>query len=832
MLNISFLGGAREVGASCILVKILEKNLLMDCGIRQGAAKDILPDFNTIQESGGIDAIIISHAHMDHIGALPLISKEYPNARIYMNNMTKELMRVLLYDSLKIMNSREAEIPLYAEKDVEAMLDRIFTINYQVEFEITPGIKLSFYPAGHIAGASGVYITSEEGSLFYSGDFSIFKQRSIEGAKIPKLRPDAAIFEATYGDKLHSNREIEEDRLIDVIKDCIQNNGKMLIPAFALGRAQEVLLIIKSAINKGKLPKVKIYVDGMIKNINRVYKSNPLYLRGSLGKKVLKGIEPFYDDNISPVENREEREKLFDSKEAVVVISSSGMMTGGPSQSYGEKIAGMENGYIVITGYQDEEAPGRKLLNLLELPKEERMMEINSKKVPVKCTIEKVGLSAHADKSEIKALIQQLSPRNIFLVHGEESVIEGLASEVAREAPARVYVPKAGETIGVNIRVPRKQLKRQLQYLVGSKEEINEENIERLWKFTRENYYERLFTIEELLIIWKGNAVFNLEEIENIKNILLSSPYFDNDARRFFMFKAKSEEEVKEELAPKELKPNEINDLVKEYFHKYNFKKISIKLEEKKIVLVFDFPKVVDKKINNIIAEFEDKFDWKVEINKETNSNAVQSLIRTLFVDLNIKKISFLFNEDRVVVITDDEAKNSKKLEEEFKNNTGFDIVFQGNNKNTSINENCIAASGDAPMMEQNDALRYIDTCFEGEKNKPYKKSIKSKGNLELSFISPIIGRKYGEKIGFIAKNIGWNMSISNSVNQNEVINIAVRLCTKEGIKLKKNPSFNLGAMEVTLTLENGSKEALEKIKSEFEASTGCYLNIVLIGYR
>ncbi|WP_234124693.1 MBL fold metallo-hydrolase [Clostridium hydrogenum] len=826
MLNISFLGGAREVGASCILVKILEKNLLMDCGIRQGAAKDILPDFSMIQESGGIDAIIISHAHMDHIGALPLISKEYPNARIYMNNMTKELMKVLLYDSLKIMNSREAEIPLYAEKDVEAMLDRIFTINYQVEFEIITGIKLSFYPAGHIAGASGVYITSEEGSLFYSGDFSIFKQRSIEGAKIPKLRPDAAIFEATYGDKLHSNREIEEDRLIDVIKDCIQNNGKMLIPAFALGRAQEVLLIIKSAINKGKLPKVKIYVDGMIKNINRVYKSNPLYLKGSLGKKVLRGIEPFYDDNISPVENREEREKLFDSKETVVVISSSGMMTGGPSQSYGEKIAGMENGYIVITGYQDEEAPGRKLLNLLELPKEERTMEINSKKVPVKCTIEKVGLSAHADKSEIKALIQQLSPRNIFLVHGEESVIEGLAGEVAREAPARVYVPKAGETIGVNIRVPRKQLKRQLQYLVGSKEEINEENIEKLWKFTRENYYERLFTIEELLIIWKGNAVFNSEEIENIKNILLSSPYFDNDARRFFMFKARSEEEVEEELAPKELKPNEINDLVKDYFGEYDFKKISIKLEEKKIILVFDFPKVVDEKINNIIAEFEDKFAWKVEINKETNSNAVENLIRTLFIDLNIKKISFLFNEDKVVVITDDEVKDNKKLEEKFKSSTGFDIVFQGNNKNANINEKCTVSAGDAPIMEQNDAFKYIDTCFETEKHKPYKKSIKTKGNMELSFISPVIGRKYIGKLELMARDIGWNIGISNSVNQNEILNIAVRLCAKAGIKLKKNPSFNLGTMEVTLKVEDGEEGAFGKIVEEFQEVTGCRLHI------
>ncbi len=244
-LNISFLGGACEVGGSSILLKISHKNILLDCGIRQGAAKDPIPDFKIIQDNGGVDAIIISHAHMDHIGCLPIISKEYPMAKIYTNIMTKDLMKVLLYDSLKIMNNRESEIPLYAEKDVKSMLNRIVTINYMVEFNIFDDMKICFYNAGHIAGACCVYIKSSEGSLFYSGDFSLFSQRTVEGLKLPKLRPDIGIFETTYGDRLHSNREVEEQRLIDIIKECIENNGKMLIPAFALGRAQEVILTIK-----------------------------------------------------------------------------------------------------------------------------------------------------------------------------------------------------------------------------------------------------------------------------------------------------------------------------------------------------------------------------------------------------------------------------------------------------------------------------------------------------------------------------------------------------------------------------------------------------------
>lgn len=823
MLNISFLGGAAEVGASCILAELQGKSLILDCGIRQGGAKDVLPDFKTIQERGGVQAIIISHAHMDHIGALPIISKEYPNAKIYTNSMTKDLMRVLLYDSLKIMNSKEAEIPLYAEKDVEDMLNRVITINYQVDFQILEGIKLSFYPAGHIAGASCVYITSEEGSVFYSGDFSIFKQRTIEGAKLPKLRPDTAIFESTYGDRLHSNREIEEDRLIDIINECVRNKGKMLIPAFALGRAQEVLLIIKSAMNRGKLPKIKVLVDGMVRNINRVYKNNPLYLKGSLGKKVLRGVEPFYDDNISEMPNdNEKRKQLLESSDPFIMISSSGMMTGGPSQFYGEKIAVMENGYIVITGYQDEESPGRKLLNLIELPEDERTMDINGKNVKLKCRIEKVGLSAHGDKNEIKALVNSLSPRNIFFVHGEEGIIKGLAEEVSREVMTRVYVPKNGETLEVIVKKPRKQLKRELRFVMNKDYRINEENIAELWEFVRKNYGERLFTIEELALIWQGSYEVKDKDFERLKEILISCPYFENDLRRFFMFRATEEETVKKLLEPKELKQNEINDLIKEHFKNFAFKKISLKLEEKRAVLVFDFPKSVGEDIIKIEEKFMELTGWRVEINKETNNNAVMVLIKEILKDISINKISFLFNEDKVIVSTNDAIKDYEGKQKIFKEKTGLSFVT---NNSIEPDNNSIAAPEKGTLrMEQNEAFKYIDDCFREEAHRPYKKSKKSDNELQLSFISPVVARRYNEKLKNIAKIIGWNISFSNSVNQNEVINLAMAFSSSNGIKLRKNPSFNPNNLEVTLAFENTDSDLEENIKAEFEEATGCKL--------
>lgn len=225
-MNLHFLGGAMEIGGSCIYIRIAGKGILMDSGIRQSNSKDPLPDFRTIQEEGGLDAIIVSHAHMDHIGTLPIISKAFPQAPVYMTAMTADLTRVLLYDSLKIMKYREDEIPHYSEQDVLAMLGRIHPIGYQTPFPVFEKFTLTFYPAGHIAGAACIYLTTEEGSLFYSGDFSSFSQRTIEGARIPKLRPDAAIVETTYGNRLHANRQVEEKRLVELVRECIRQEKK------------------------------------------------------------------------------------------------------------------------------------------------------------------------------------------------------------------------------------------------------------------------------------------------------------------------------------------------------------------------------------------------------------------------------------------------------------------------------------------------------------------------------------------------------------------------------------------------------------------------------
>lgn len=825
-MKISFLGGALEIGGSCILVQLDNKNILLDCGIRQSASKDPVPDFRIIQEQGGIDAAVISHAHMDHTGCLPIISKEYPDAKIYMSRMTKDLVKVLLYDSIKIMNCREAEIPLYNEEDVENMLKRVYPLNYEAGINIFDNIRVTLYNAGHIAGAACVYIEGSEGTIFYSGDFSLFSQRSIEGARIPKLRPDAAIFESTYGDKLHSNRDIEEQRLISTAEECIKKGGKMLIPAFALGRAQEVLLILKRAMNKGELSKVNIYADGMVRNINTVYKMNPLYLKGSLGKKILRGYEPFYDDNIKAIQKKEEREKILSDDKPCIIVSSSGMLTGGPSQEYAEKISGMENGYIVITGYQDEESPGRKLLNLLKENEEDRYLEINEKRVPVKCSIKQVGLSAHSDKSEIKALISHICHGNVFLVHGEETSINSLAKEVIREVRGSVYIPKCGESFDIHVKNPRHQWSKQFPYVMKKDEKADEKNIKELYDFARDKYGERLFTVEEMMYIWSGRSKSAEEDIEYFQKLILNTPYFENDERRLFLFKAESEENVNKKLNEGELNQTQIYDRACDYFNEYSYKKIGMKVNEKELLLYFDFPWAVESGINKKINEFEKETNWKVKINEQINSNAVDNLIRTLLKDADIKKISHYFNE-KFVIAALNKPYDIKDEKEIFNKATGLELKISDTNGKDNTEDLKIICSDAADKMEQNEAIALIDKEFQHEEFRPYKKSIKVLNGikyLELYFITTVIGFKYEENIKKLSKLTGWNMKVANSCNQNEIISMALRLCSTYEVKLKKNPSFNSSNLSVSLKVESGDEEKLQNIKKEFDYKTGCIL--------
>ncbi len=835
-----FLGGAMEIGASCIYVKAGGRRILLDSGIRQSAAKDPLPDFRTIQEQGGLDAMIVSHAHMDHIGTLPIISKAYPAARIYMTVMTAELTRVLLYDSLKIMACREDEIPHYTEQDVLNMLERVVPVRYQAELSILEDVCLTFYPAGHIAGAACAYLATKEGTLFYSGDFASFSQRTIEGIHIPKLRPDVTIVETTYGNRLHANRQVEERRLVELVRECVEKGQKVLIPAFALGRSQEVLLILRAAIQNGELPAVPVYVDGMVRDINIVYTRNPTFLKNALGKRILRGGEPFYTKEIQPVLLSQNREELLERKGAMVLVSSSGMLTGGPSMLYAKKLVQSEDACIIVTGYQDEESPGRQLLNLLE-NKEECRITLDGTSLPVNCRIEQVGLSAHGDKSEITALLERLSARQVFLVHGNEETVCAYGKELAKEDYRRhIYLPECGQTYRVEIRKKRQQLDNTLPCTMQKTEDFTAKDAPLLWTYWREHYFGRRFPISQIAVIWYGGQQSE-DTLQAMQEILSESPYFSLNMRQMFLFETNSEEEVEKALTPKGKTMQDIELLVQEYFAAFSYRKIGYYQDRQEVVLQFDYPDSIDRALfQSAAAVFQENTGWTISLNPSMNHTAAGSLLCAAFGS-RLQKTSYYIDKKQYAVTVSGEEDSDRESAEAFYRQTGWQLYINGaclsgeRTAERSAGNQTAAQKSDMEFLPENEAIQPIEqnlafSCIEqsfaGFPDQIEKKSIRQdeRGKyLEFSFISPMVGLRYREEIQRIADQIGWRILIADKVNQNALFQRIRMLCAEYGVALAKNPSYIPERRVVVVKVsEAANTEKQSAVAEAFLAQTGC----------
>lgn len=284
-MHLTFLGGAGQVGASCYLAQIDGVRVLVDCGIRMGS-RDALPDLDAITTAGTPDAVVITHAHLDHSGALPLVHQAFPDVPIFATAPTAQLMHVLPLDSARLMShtaDREFECPLYDVDLVSRTLARVVPVSFGVPVELPGGLRARFFPAGHILGAAMVALEGSETVLF-SGDISADNQRTVPGMAVPRFRPDVLVLESTYGSRLHPSRQREEQALARAVAEVIESGDHVLIPAFAVGRAQEVALILRMAQEKGLIPRFPVWLDGMVRAVCEVYTNFPQCLRPPLDR--------------------------------------------------------------------------------------------------------------------------------------------------------------------------------------------------------------------------------------------------------------------------------------------------------------------------------------------------------------------------------------------------------------------------------------------------------------------------------------------------------------------------------------------------------------------
>lgn len=430
-MKVSILGGGSEIGASCLHVRIDETDLLIDAGMRVHG-DDLLPSFGMLDHLGEPKAVFVTHAHADHIGALPIVHRLYPGAPIFATPPTADLMQIMMSDSFKIMEQRCVETRSLIPYTKEQMQETLRAVRlFPASGTLTVGdVKVTLFRAGHILGAVMFMLEGGGEKLLVSGDLSFKAGRTIPGAEVPAgSRPDALILESTYGNREHSDRNTEEKRLADNVAEVVASGGFALIPAFALGRAQEVLLILQDYMDRGLIPEFPIYVDGLVTPISKIYRRYPQFLKGPVAHRIRTNGDAFLTEGrCTPVQPKE-RDAVLKGKPACIVASS-GMLIGGASVWYAQRlISGVKNA-IFITGYQDEESPGRKLLNLAE--GESHELELNGTTYSVKCQVGKYGLSAHADAGELNRFIGMVLPTHTLLVHGDDEARAALNDRIDR----------------------------------------------------------------------------------------------------------------------------------------------------------------------------------------------------------------------------------------------------------------------------------------------------------------------------------------------------------------------------------------------------------------
>ncbi|MFQ6009944.1 MAG: beta-CASP ribonuclease aCPSF1 [Candidatus Aenigmatarchaeota archaeon] len=445
-VRLTALGGFREVGRSAILLQTPESNVLIDCGIKPSTNE--LPYLNIPEfDIKKLNAVILSHAHMDHAGAIPMLYEYGCEAPLYCTVPTRDLMVLLCMDYINLMN-KEGKQPLYSTKGIKEAVKRCIPLDYDEVSDITPDMRLTLLNSGHILGGSMVHIHIGDGlhNVLYTSDIKFDRTALFESASMNFSRAETVITESTYGSKgdIQPRRMESESALVEAVKKTIKRKGKVLIPSFAVERSQDLQVILQ----RGGVG-VPIYLDGMIWDATAIHTTYPEYMNRDLQRLILQqGKNPFTSEIFKRIGSQEERKKILNSKDPCVIIATNGMLIGGPSVWWLRQLAEDKKNMVVFVGYQAEGSLGRRVQKgWKEVPMEEKGRTVA---VPINCEVVTVeGLSGHSDRKQLINYISRLKqrPERVIVDHGEASKCTELARDLHRMFRVETLAPKLLETI-------------------------------------------------------------------------------------------------------------------------------------------------------------------------------------------------------------------------------------------------------------------------------------------------------------------------------------------------------------------------------------------------
>ncbi len=453
-VRVTSLGGSREVGRSTNLLQTSESKVLMDCGVNVASeGQDAFPYLNAPEiRLGELDAVIITHAHLDHSGFAPYLFKYGYEGPVYCTKPTRDLSVLLQLDYVDIARNEAKEIP-YTKKNVQDFVKHTIPLGYGDVTDITPDMRLTLHNSGHILGASLAHLHIGEGlyNVVYTGDLKFEDTHLLSSAEYDFPRLEALIIDSTYGggDNMQPSREDSEEQFLDTVKNTLNQGGKVIVPAFAVGRAQEIMLLLENAYSEEEIEEVTVHLDGMIWEATSIHTAYPEYLSQELQNKILHQEEnPFLSEIFNQVKSDDERERIV-SGGPCVILSTAGMMAGGPVLEYFRRLAPDPRNTLIFVGYQCEGSLGRRIQKgWREVPMRDDEGKRNV--VQVNMDIETVeGFSAHSDRAQLIDFVRNASPKpkKVLCVHGESRRCIDLCSSLHKLFKIRTQAPKNLETI-------------------------------------------------------------------------------------------------------------------------------------------------------------------------------------------------------------------------------------------------------------------------------------------------------------------------------------------------------------------------------------------------
>lgn len=453
-VKIKFLGAAQSVTGSKYLLEIDKKKVLIDCGLFQGKKELRLRNWNPLPvDAEEIDAIVLTHGHIDHVGYLPRLVREGFQGKIFCTHATSDLMKIMLLDAAKLQeeealfafrqgySKHSKPEPLFTTSDAERVHNFVDGYPFDEEVPVLPGVAIQFHNAGHILGAAIVVVTlrgqSQVKKIVFSGDLGRFED-PIMHPPTSIAEADILVVESTYGNRVNPMNKVEED-LVAVVQEAVQNDGAVVIPAFAVGRTQSLIYYFHNLMERGAIPHLPIYIDSpMAISVTDLYERHHELNKIEVKREAGKRLSLFDSPHVHFCNTTESSKALNFIHKPIIIISASGMCTGGRILHHLYHRLPRANDTFLFAGYQAEGTRGRAILD------GEKSIRMFGEEVPVKCHVREVtGLSAHADQAELLQWVANIktSPKMTFITHGEIASAQAFARLLEKEKGWRSFIP-------------------------------------------------------------------------------------------------------------------------------------------------------------------------------------------------------------------------------------------------------------------------------------------------------------------------------------------------------------------------------------------------------